>query len=193
MIHKSITAVIMAAASLTRPLNTLLSLLQAGNNAMARMIPQTTGEIKGLNILKHRAIKRAITPIRIAMSIAGPMYVFSPVILPGSFIRIPLLEVVRLWLGLSKRYFYKDEKNLLLMFKCFSGGAAEIGRCRQSFFLGLLPRFLMSSTVASFTFVVRLPAVVLQEKIQREMTPRTMSRNRKDEFVKNWNFEFSSL
>jgi hypothetical protein len=89
MIHRSITAVIMAAASLTRPFSTLLSLLQAGNNAMARMIPHTTGEIKGLKILKHSAIKRAITPIRIAMSIAGLMYAFSRAILSGSFIRIP--------------------------------------------------------------------------------------------------------
>jgi hypothetical protein len=73
MIPRSITAVIMADANLTRPPNTLLSFLQAGNNAIARMVPQITGEIKGFNIKKHSVIKRAITPIRIAISIAGPV------------------------------------------------------------------------------------------------------------------------
>jgi hypothetical protein len=76
MIPRSITAVMM-------------SLLQAGYNVIARMIPHITGEIKGLRIVKQSAIKRAMTPIRIAISIAGPMYVFSRAILSASFIKIP--------------------------------------------------------------------------------------------------------
>jgi hypothetical protein len=92
MIPRSITTVIMAAANLTRPPSTSLSLLQTGYNAIARMVPQITREIKGLNIWKHNTIKRAITPIRIAISIADPVYAFSWVILSGSFIRVPWLS-----------------------------------------------------------------------------------------------------
>jgi hypothetical protein len=93
MIPRSITAVMMVDANLTRPPNTPLSLLQAGYNVIARIIPHITGEIKGLNILKHSAIKRAMTPIRIAISIAGPTYDFSRVILSISPISIPPVDI----------------------------------------------------------------------------------------------------
>jgi hypothetical protein len=56
---------------------------------MARIVPQTTGVIKGLNIVKHNAIRRAMTPIRIAISIAGPMDALSMAIFCGSLIRNP--------------------------------------------------------------------------------------------------------
>jgi hypothetical protein len=59
MIPRSITAVMMAEANLIRPPKKLLSLLQAGYNVIARMIPHITGEIKGLRIVKQSAIKRA--------------------------------------------------------------------------------------------------------------------------------------
>jgi hypothetical protein len=62
MIPRSITAVMMAEANLIRPPKKLLSLLQAGYNVIARMIPHITGEIKGLRIVKQSAIKRAMTP-----------------------------------------------------------------------------------------------------------------------------------
>ena len=50
------------------------------------MVPQITGVMNGLNIWKHQAIKRARTPIRIAISMANSMYDFSWVILSGWFI-----------------------------------------------------------------------------------------------------------
>jgi hypothetical protein len=77
MITRSVTTVIMIAANLTRPPSTPLSPLQRGKKAIARMVAQITREIKGLNIWKHSAIKRAIRPIRIAISIAGPVDDFS--------------------------------------------------------------------------------------------------------------------
>ena len=114
IIQRSKTAVIMADANLIRPPNTPLRLLQAGNRAIARMVPHITGEIKGLKILKHRAIKRAITPIRIAISIAGPVYAFSRVILSGSFIRIlpsmkgcDIIEAGTRFEGLPSRDFFE--------------------------------------------------------------------------------------
>jgi hypothetical protein len=66
------------------------------------MVAQITREIKGLNIWKHNAIKRAIRPIRIAISIAGPVDDFSWAVLSGSLIRIPLLTAVHLWVGPCK-------------------------------------------------------------------------------------------
>jgi hypothetical protein len=92
MIPRSITVVMIADANLIRPPNKLLSFLQAGYNVIARMIPHSTGEIKGLRIVKQSVIKRAMTPIRIAMSIAGPMYVFFSGKLTASFIRIPPVD-----------------------------------------------------------------------------------------------------
>jgi hypothetical protein len=47
--------------------------LQTGYKAMAMMVPQITGVMNGLNIWKHQAIKRASTPIRMAISIANSM------------------------------------------------------------------------------------------------------------------------
>ena len=53
MIANSMTAVIMADASLIRPPRTWLNVLQAGNIAMASMVPQITGEMKGLSAGLH--------------------------------------------------------------------------------------------------------------------------------------------
>jgi hypothetical protein len=106
------TAVMMADANLTRPPNMPLSLLQAGCNVIARMIPHITGEIKGLKKMKQSAIKRAMAPIRIAMSIAGPMYVFSWVFFSASFIRIPPVDgCIFLGAPLKKFFFYIAENN----------------------------------------------------------------------------------
>ena len=88
----TILAIALYPANLTRPPNKPLSLLQAGYKAIARMVPHTTGVMKGRNILKHSAIRRAITPIRIAISIAGLVYAFSMATFSGSFIRIPPVD-----------------------------------------------------------------------------------------------------
>jgi hypothetical protein len=94
IIQRSITAEIMIDASLMRSPRTPLSLLHAGNNVIARIIPHITGEIKGFNIVKHITNTRAITPIRIAISIAGAVCAFSRVVSFGSLISIFLLVVV---------------------------------------------------------------------------------------------------
>jgi hypothetical protein len=78
------------------------------------MAPQITREIKGRNIWKHNTIKRAMTPIRIAMSIAGPVYAFSWVILSGSVIRIPLLMAVYPWVGPLRDFFYRNQWPVIL-------------------------------------------------------------------------------
>ena len=134
------------------------------------MVPQITGVMNGLNIWKHQAIKRARTPIRIAISIATSMYDFSWVILSGWFIMLPLPNAARNWVlfsSLNCEFFafngktfsplrHKDAKrNINQKFRFVSWPVKQLKLCAfDHYFYPVKPFFLFhwghDSNIPSF-------------------------------------------